>query len=58
MITIERPASPSGQLFGVGGLGPGLWLGAGATVLLMALVSTLAIRARTGRKGADEGAKP
>jgi hypothetical protein len=57
MITVERPASSSGQPFGVGGLGPGLWLAAGATVLLVALVSILAIKARRGRKGAEATAK-
>jgi hypothetical protein len=57
MITVERPASSSGQPFGVGGLGPGLWLAAGATVLLVALVSILAIKARRGRKGAEAAAK-
>jgi hypothetical protein len=56
-ITVER-ASSSGQLFGVGGLGLDLWLGAGATVLLAALVSMLAIRARRGKKGAEESPKP
>jgi hypothetical protein len=50
-ITVEQAASPSGQLFGVGGLGLDLWLGAGAAALLVALVSMLAIRARRGKKG-------
>jgi len=35
----------------------GLWLAAGATVLLAALVSILAIRARRRKKGSEEGAK-
>jgi len=48
-ITVERPASSSGQPFGVGGLGPELWLEASVTVLVAALVSILAIRARRGR---------
>jgi hypothetical protein len=56
-ITVTQPASSSGQPSGTGDLGPGLWLVAGVTVLVSALVSTLAIRARRGKKGSDEGAK-
>jgi hypothetical protein len=57
-ITVERPASSPGQPLGVGGLGLELWVAAGATVLLVALVSMLAIRARRGKKGPEEVAKP
>jgi hypothetical protein len=49
-ITVEQAASSSGQPFGVGGLEQGLWLAAGATVLLVGLVSILAIRLRRGRR--------
>src|SRR4029077_4595738 len=42
-ITVTQPASSSGQPSGTGGLGPGLWLLAGGTVLVAALVSTLAV---------------
>jgi len=55
MITIEKAASSSGQPFGVGSLGPELWLAAGVIVLVVALVSILAIRARREKKGAEEG---
>jgi hypothetical protein len=57
-ITVERQASSPGQPSGAGGLGPEQWLAAGASVLGVALVSMLAVRARNGRKGAGEGAKP
>ena len=50
-ITVEQAASSSGQPFGAGGLDPGLWLAAGATVLLVGLVSILAIRLRRSRRG-------
>jgi hypothetical protein len=56
-ITVEQPGSSSGQP-GAGGLGLELWLAAGTTVLLVALVSILAIRARRGKMGSEEGAKP
>jgi hypothetical protein len=56
-ITVEQAGSSSGQPFAVGGLGLRLWLAAGATVLLAALVSILAIRARRRKKGAEEGAR-
>ena len=56
-ITVEKAASSSGQPFGVGGLGPELWLVAGVIVLVAILVSILAIRARKGKKGAETGAK-
>jgi hypothetical protein len=56
-ITVEQPGSSPGQPFALGGLGLGLWLAVGATVLLAALVSILAIRARRWRKGSEEGAK-
>jgi len=48
-ITVEQAASSSGQPFGIGGLGPELWLAASVTILVAALVSILAIRARRGR---------
>ncbi len=57
-ITVEQAGSSSGQPFGVGGLGLELWLAVGAAVLLAALVSILAIRARRGKKGDEEGARP
>jgi hypothetical protein len=53
-ITVEQAGSSPVQPFGVGGIGLGLWLAVGATLLLAALVSILAIRAR-GKKGAGEG---
>jgi len=56
-ITVTQPASSSGQPSGTGGIGPGLWLVAGVTVLVAALVSTLTIRARRGKTGSVEGAK-
>jgi len=56
-ITVSQPASSSGQPTGAGGLGPGLWLVAGVTVLVAALVSTLAIGARRGKTGSDGSAK-
>ena len=56
-ITVDRAASSSGQPFGVG-LGPELWLAAGVIALVAALVSILAIRARRGKKGIEESAKP
>jgi hypothetical protein len=55
-ITVEQAGSSPGRPFTVGGLGLGLWLAVGATALLAALVSILAIRARRGKKGAGEGA--
>jgi hypothetical protein len=57
-ITVEQAGSSSGQPFAVGGLGLGLWLAAGATVLLAALVSILLIRAKRAGKGSAEAAKP
>src|SRR2546428_3269818 len=57
-ITVEQPGSSSDQPFGIGGLGLELWLAAGATALLVALVSILATRARRESKGSEEGAKP
>jgi hypothetical protein len=57
-ITVERAASSPSQPRGLGGLGPELGLVAGATVLGVAFVSSLVIRARRGRKGAGEAAKP
>jgi hypothetical protein len=56
-ITVDQAASSPGQPFGVG-LGPELWLAAGVIALVAALVSILAIRARRGKKGIEEGAKP
>ena len=56
-ITVTQPASSSGQPSGAGGLGPGLWLVAGVTVVVAALVSTLAIRARRGKTGSEGSAK-
>jgi hypothetical protein len=56
-ITVERAASSSGQPFGVGGLGPELFLAAGVIALVVALVSALAVRARRGKRGAEEGAR-
>jgi hypothetical protein len=56
-ITVEQTGSSPGQPFEVGGLGLELLLVAGATVLLAALLSILAIRVRR-KKGADEGATP
>jgi hypothetical protein len=56
-ITVTQPASSSGQPSGTGGLVPGLWLVAGVTVLVAALVSTLTIRARRRKTGSVEGAK-
>jgi len=50
-ITVEGSASSSGQPLGAGGLGLELLLAAGTTVLLVALVSILAIRARRRKKG-------
>jgi len=52
-ITVEQAASSSGQPFGIGGLGPELWLAASVTILVAALVSILAIRARRGRGGSE-----
>ncbi len=56
-ITVERASSSSGQPFGVGSLGPELWLAAGVIALVVVLVSILAIRARKGKKSAEEGVK-
>jgi hypothetical protein len=57
-ITVSQPSSSSGQPFGVGGLGPGQLLAAGVTVLIAAVVSTLAIRVRRGKKDVEAGARP
>jgi hypothetical protein len=57
-ITVSQPSSSSGQPFGVGGLGPGQLLAVGVTVLIAAVVSTLAIRARRGKKDVEAGARP
>jgi len=54
-ITVEQAASSSGQPFGVGSLRPVLWLAAGVIILVVALVSIMAIRARREKKGAEEG---
>jgi hypothetical protein len=55
-ITVEKATSSSGQPFDVGGLGPDLWLAAGVIALVVALVSALAVRARRGKKGPEDGA--
>jgi heme exporter protein D len=55
-ITVEKATSSSGKPFDVGGLGPDLWLAAGVIALVMALVSALAVRARRGKKGPEDGA--
>ena len=57
-ITVERAASSPSQPSSLGGLAPELRLVAGATVLLVTLVSALAIRARREKKGAEEGRRP
>jgi len=56
-ITVEKATSSSGQPFGVGGLGPELLLAAGVIALVVALVLALAVRARRGKKSAEDGAK-
>jgi hypothetical protein len=56
-ITVDKATSSSGQPFGVGGLGPELWLAAEVIALVVALVAILAVRARRGKKGAEDGAK-
>ena len=56
-ITVTQPASSSGQPSGAGRLGLEAWLAAGPIVLLAALLSIRAIRARRGKKGLEEGAK-
>jgi len=58
MITVEQAGSSADQPFGIGGLGPELRLAAVVILLVVVLVSTLAVRARRGRKGSEEGAKP
>jgi hypothetical protein len=58
VITVSQPSSPPGQPFGVGGFGPGLWVVAGAALLIVILVSALAVRARSGKKVAGETTTP
>ncbi len=57
-ITVEQPGSSTGQPFGTGGLGLERWFAIVAIVVLAALLSTLGIRARRGKKGTREIAKP
>jgi hypothetical protein len=57
-ITVSQPSSSSGQPSGTGRLGLETLLAAGPIVLLAALLSIRAIRARRERRGTEERAQP